>query len=458
MAPKRGLSGVSEDGNNNNGQYHHTKHSNHCLMFTKYLFKDKSWPQKYSAQLENIIRKMVREGVDDAVQRSPLSNSISNSRSFPSRINPSESRQFKLQFDGELPRTLFTGNKVKAEGPSPVKILLLDAVSGHPIKDGPLSSIKVEIVVLHGHFKAEQLEEWTKKDFCTHMVLKRNNKGSLLVGQCVIALQNGIGFVDNVCFTDNSSWGRTKRFRLGAKVVAEEDQVKEAVSRPFQVKDRRGETYQKHDIPSLDDEVWRLCWIAKDGKICKKLEENEIYKVKDFITQYHSNESLLRSIVEVSPKKWKEIIQHATSCFSGDVDACMNLNNSAQINIPSGSAINPITVPCSNLQPLCVNDQQILQMSQFHAGEHSNQLPDQSMDFDNSFLEGAYTGLPNDVHLPYQDYSMPSSSSTMFNVQTSSWPPDQLFTEEATRMLSSIHLVSANASETANPKAGAEER
>lgn len=54
--------------------------------------------------------------------------------------------------------------------------------------------------------------------------------------------------------------------------------------------------YQKHDIPSLDDEVWRLCWIAKDGKICKKLEENEIYKVKDFITQYHSNESLLRSV------------------------------------------------------------------------------------------------------------------------------------------------------------------
>lgn len=54
--------------------------------------------------------------------------------------------------------------------------------------------------------------------------------------------------------------------------------------------------YKKHDIPSLDDEVWRLCWIAKDGKICKKLEENEIYKVKDFITQYHNNESLLRSV------------------------------------------------------------------------------------------------------------------------------------------------------------------
>lgn len=112
----------------------------------------------------------------------------------------------------------------------------------------------------------------------------------------------------------------------------------------------------------------------------------------------------------------------------------------------------------SYINVFVLTDQQILQMSQFHAGEHSNQLPDQSMDFDNSFLEGAYTGLPNDVHLPYQDYSMPSSSSTMFNVQTSSWPPDQLFTEEATRMLSSIHLVSANASETANPKAGAEER
>lgn len=97
-------------------------------------------------------------------------------------------------------------------------------------------------------------------------------------------------------------------------------------------------------------------------------------------------------------------------------------------------------------------DEQMLQMSQFHAGKHSHQLVDQSTAFDNSLLEDTYTSLPNDVHLPYIGYSMPSSSSTTLNGQTSSWIPDQLMREEGTGMLSSIPGVSVNASEITHPK------
>ncbi|XP_021742880.1 calmodulin-binding protein 60 C-like [Chenopodium quinoa] len=396
----------------------------------------------------------VREKVEHTIQRSPLTIS----RSLPNPVDPSESIPFKLQFEHKLPCKLFTGNKVEAEGSSSIKVLLLDAVSGHLITGGPLSSKRVEIVVIQGHFKAEQLENWTKSDFCKHIVSRRSNKGSLLVGQCEIVLHNGIGFVNDICFTDNSSWVRSKKFRLGARVVAEEDRVMEAVSNAFQVKDRRGETYKKHDIPSLDDEVWRLCWIAKDGKISKMLEENQIYTVKDFISLYHTDESFLRGIVKVSPKKWNEIIQRANSCFTG-YDACTNLNNSAQINIPIaiGSTINPNTVPCSSLQQFCVNDQQMIQMPESNAGEYSHQLGDNSMGLDNSLLENLCIGSPKDVCLPPLCYNMPPPPSTMLDGQASSWHSDQLLREEGIGMLSSIPGVSADAADIANPEAGLED-
>ena len=53
--------------------------------------------------------------------------------------------------------------------------------------------------------------------------------------------------------------------------------------------------YQKSKNPSPDDEVWRLIGIAKNGKICQRLEQNEIFKVKDLIT-YQNNEIELSKV------------------------------------------------------------------------------------------------------------------------------------------------------------------
>lgn len=134
-------------------------------------------------------------------------------------------------------------NKLDSEGSSAIKLFLLDAVTGHRVTTGPLSSIKVKLVVLHGHFKAEELEDWTKHEFEKNIVFERDGKRPLLVGSdAVITLQNGIGCIADVCFTDNSSWERSKMFRLGAMAEANGSLVREGVSNPFKVKDRRGES------------------------------------------------------------------------------------------------------------------------------------------------------------------------------------------------------------------------
>ena len=44
---------------------------------------------------------------------------------LPNLIDPSKSRQYKLQFESKLPSMVFTDNKqVEAEGPSPIRLLL----------------------------------------------------------------------------------------------------------------------------------------------------------------------------------------------------------------------------------------------------------------------------------------------------------------------------------------------
>ena len=65
-----------------------------------------------------------------------------------------------------------------------------------------------------------------------------------MTGEIQVTLREGVGLVGDVVFTDNSSWIRSRTFRLAARVVAKsssEVRIREARSEPFVVKDHRGE-------------------------------------------------------------------------------------------------------------------------------------------------------------------------------------------------------------------------
>ncbi|GAB4855635.1 hypothetical protein Ancab_024256 [Ancistrocladus abbreviatus] len=247
-------------------------------------------------------------------------------QSIRQRAKLSQTRSFHLKFRSTLPPRLFTGNPIEAdgEGDKHVKIVLLDSNSGDVVQHGPLSSIKIELVVLDGDFEAEGKEDWMEEEFSNKVLHERKGRRPLLVGDCVIPMTRGVATIYNVQVTDNSSWVRTKRFRLGARVangVFVEAGIREAVSNPFEVKDRRGESYQKHSKPSLHDDVWRLNMIRKDGPYNRRLAENGIHTVKDFLRQYNINQSFLHKILRASNKSWEAIVKHATSCTLDD-DQC----------------------------------------------------------------------------------------------------------------------------------------
>ncbi|CAN8288792.1 unnamed protein product [Cochlearia groenlandica] len=123
---------------------------------------------------------------------------------------------------------------IKTEYRSPVAFELVDAVTNARIVSGPLSSSRVEIVPLHGDFTEET---WTVDGFKGNILKQHVEKRPLLTGDLIVTLKNDIGEItENVGFTDNSSWTRSGKFRLDAKLTR--DGAMEAKSEPFGCKDR----------------------------------------------------------------------------------------------------------------------------------------------------------------------------------------------------------------------------
>lgn len=165
------------------------------------------------------------------------------SNSFMHQIGSSGSRILQLHFEDQLPSMIFTGSRVESEDCSSLKIVLRDSTSGRIITSGPLSSAKVNIIVLDGDFNLDDREDWGEREFTNKSVREREGKRPLLTGTLSVALREGVGYIEDVTFTDNSSWIRCGKFRLGAKLqnASGEVSVREGISNSFKVKDHRGE-------------------------------------------------------------------------------------------------------------------------------------------------------------------------------------------------------------------------
>lgn len=279
-------------------------------------------------KLEPLLRKVVREEVERVFLIHPSPRSPLN------QIESSGARDLRLHFVNKLPSTLFTGSRIEAEDSAPLEIVILDASSKNIIRTGPLSSIKIEVVVLDGDFGTDELDDCTEKKFNDHVVREREGKRPLVTGDRVVTLRNGVGRIGDSTFTDNSSWTRSRKFRLGARAVektSNEFRIREARSEAFVVKDHRGELYKKHYPPNLGDEVWRLERIAKEGVFHMRLASKGIRTVRDFLRLYVTNPSSLRIILECgnSNRTWETIIEHANTCVLDD-DKLYSYYRSAQ--------------------------------------------------------------------------------------------------------------------------------
>lgn len=62
--------------------------------------------------------------------------------------------------------------------------------------------------------------------------------------------------------------------------------------------------YKKHYPPALNDEVWRLDRIGKDGAFHKRLNQAGIFTVEDFLRLVVMDPQKLRNVSEAPPRLW----------------------------------------------------------------------------------------------------------------------------------------------------------
>ncbi|KAL6146518.1 hypothetical protein ACLB2K_057196 [Fragaria x ananassa] len=265
---------------------------------------------------ENFFRKVVRDELENLL----IPYLRGTSSRPPLQIGRSSGATgFQLHFINKLPSTIFTGSRVESEDGTPLQIMLRDAATQNVVSSGPLSSVKIEVLVLSSEFGSDDQEDWTEREFSNGLVKQREGKRPLVTGEVTLNLRDGVCFLNDIVFTDNSSWIRSRKFRLAARVVpkapGDDIRIREAISEAFQVKDHRGELYKKHYPPSLNDEIWRLEKIAKDGAFHKRLAECGITTVKALLRSYMKDQSSLRNCFGSVPNKmWETIMEHALTC------------------------------------------------------------------------------------------------------------------------------------------------
>lgn len=136
----------------------------------------------------------------------------------------------------------------------------------------------------------------------------------------ILTLQDGVASILSLSITDNSSWIKSKKFRLAFKVKDDKmfPPIGMAVSQPFRVMDHRGEVNKKHHPPSSEDEVWRLEGIGKDGTYHKSLSSHDIKNVGDFLKAYEKNGTNLKKLLgnKVPKKTWEMMVAHAKECVN----------------------------------------------------------------------------------------------------------------------------------------------
>ncbi|XP_038680427.1 protein SAR DEFICIENT 1-like isoform X2 [Tripterygium wilfordii] len=266
--------------------------------------------------------------------------SISNLTRQPSfRIQALEPSTLQLVFPKTLSLPIFTGSKVVHTDNCPLQILLVDKSStgGHNqmLPSTLPYPIKIEIVVLDGDFPSGDGQIWTSQDFDNNVLKERTGKRPLLAGDSlIVSMRDGVAVAGEFEFTDNSSWIRSRKFRIGARVFASGScnshgvRIREAMTEAFVVKDHRGELYKKHHPPSLEDEVWRLEKIGKDGAFHKKLASEGIKTVQDLLKLSTANPLKLRKILGgMSDKIWNVTMKHARTCVMGNKHYIYKGNN-----------------------------------------------------------------------------------------------------------------------------------
>ncbi|KAL1541528.1 calmodulin-binding protein 60 C-like isoform X1 [Salvia divinorum] len=228
----------------------------------------------------------------------------------------SSQSNMKLELRKRIARNILTGEEIKGEGDVPIEVALVDDVTGDVVVDEPKASAKVEFFLLKAKSDASEADDCTAEEFNASIVPQVAGKMPILAGNAFLQLQRGVAVAKNIWIRHHASEIKSPNFKLGARVVGASARIKEAKTDAFTLKNYRIKYNEKHANPSLSDKVWRLDCIWRRGEIDKRLQENNICTVEDFLIQHLINPQSLKRIVNSPKKNWQKIVSNARACLS----------------------------------------------------------------------------------------------------------------------------------------------
>ncbi|CAN6343268.1 unnamed protein product [Urochloa humidicola] len=279
---------------------------------------------RHLQELTAAVKVSLEAALESAVARIPeevakaLTSFLSRAPSLcRALVDQNQSPRYKLTFTNGLSTEVFTKKTICDTNGEPLKISII--ANNQEESDPCFLSANIRVVVLDGDFNRHNQECWTIEEFSNSIVRPRDKVGAVLTGDLELSLTNGEAYLHDANFIDNSKFVRSGKFRLGVMVIDNlSERVQEGITEPFIVKERRGEGYKKHDIPLLNDHVWRLKKISKDGAFHDALRASGILFVKDFLKLYYKDEPALRKILtKATELGWTTIVEHAKKCDPG---------------------------------------------------------------------------------------------------------------------------------------------
>ncbi|CAM0949487.1 unnamed protein product [Alopecurus aequalis] len=267
--------------------------------------------ESMSLEVKKLARLLSSRHADQQSRQEPYQDSATASGS--------NGKNFHLRFLNDLKTPIYTEKKITSESNSAIRIGIFDG-DDNMIREGSLSKAKVEMLVLRGDFCNDGRKSWTEEEFNSHVAQGRHGQGFVLGGDCSVWLNNGEASFGTIRFKEGSSRTRSRMFVVAARVCMDgktANRVQEAVMMPVTVLDRRNEANEKRHPPKLDDEVYRLEEISKDGTYHKRLQKAQIFKVRDFLKAINKDANKLREEVLRIKKlnnSWEKMVNHAREC------------------------------------------------------------------------------------------------------------------------------------------------
>ncbi|PWZ12085.1 Calmodulin-binding protein 60 B [Zea mays] len=246
--------------------------------------------------LEPLIRRVVQEEVEAGLR---LMQSLRYMERAPAETPAAERAKWKLAFRTPPQLPIFTGSKIEGEAGRPLEVVLVDACTGSPAAPPVPRALRVELVPVFGDFPPDGREDWAADELERSVVREREGRRPLLTGDVGLTLRDGRATVGELRFTDNSSWVRSRRFRIAARAACGGGggaRVQEAVTEAFVVRDHRGERCRKHYPPALTDDVWRLEKIRMGGVFHTRLMCRNVGTVQEFVRMLMVNPDELRAV------------------------------------------------------------------------------------------------------------------------------------------------------------------